>query len=101
MLLQSARGVLKMVNIFNATSKVDILTTVAKFLAKKVNFIPKKFCKDLFKVGSPSIFFENLALSHFDLFSTFNVGSCLIYLQKTAFCLSNSKFCFYKNDIRS
>ena len=42
MSFQSARGVLKMVIILNATSKVDILTTVAKFSERKVYFIPKK-----------------------------------------------------------
>ena len=45
MSFQSARGVLKMVIILNATTKVDILTAVAKLSAKKVHFIRKKFCK--------------------------------------------------------
>ena len=47
MSFQSARGILKMVIIFNATTKVDILTTVAKFSAIKVHFTRKKFCKGL------------------------------------------------------
>ena len=42
MSFQSARGVLKMVIILNATSKVDILATVAKLLDRKVYFLPKK-----------------------------------------------------------
>ncbi len=45
MSFQSARGVLKMIKILNATSKVDILPTVAKFSDRKVHFIRKKFCK--------------------------------------------------------
>ncbi len=45
MSFQSARGVLKMVIILNATSKVDILTTVAKFSERKVYFLRKKFCE--------------------------------------------------------
>lgn len=47
MSFQSVRGVLKIVIILNATTKVDILTSVAKFSAKKVNFMRKKFCKAL------------------------------------------------------
>jgi hypothetical protein len=44
MSFQSARGVLKIAIIFNATTKVDILPTVAKFSDRKVHFIRKKFC---------------------------------------------------------
>ena len=42
MSFQSARGVLKMVIILNATSKVDILATVAKLLDRKVYFLGEK-----------------------------------------------------------
>ncbi len=45
MSFQSARGVLKRIIFFNATSKVDTLVAVAKFLERKVYFIRKKFCK--------------------------------------------------------
>jgi hypothetical protein len=42
MLFQSARGELKMVIILNATSKVVIVGTVAKFSSKKVHSLRKK-----------------------------------------------------------
>lgn len=47
MSFQSVRGVLKMVIILNATTKVDIMAAVAKFSDRKVRFVRKKFCKPL------------------------------------------------------
>ena len=56
MSFQSARGVLKMVIILNATTKVDILPTVAKFSSRKVYFLRKKLQNGMIEVGYKHFF---------------------------------------------